>query len=206
MTELCFIRHGQTDWNARDLIQGSSDIPLNDTGRHQARATAELVAHERWDAIYTSPLSRASETAAIIATRLRLPAPVPLGELRERAFGEAEGLDIVERRARFRGRPVPGAETREEVLLRSIHAVEKIRSHERDARVIVVAHGGVINALLGHFSGGELGPGKTILRNASVSLFVWDGDWRIAWYNRTSGAGNAVAAGITSTLAEEESA
>jgi uncharacterized phosphatase len=186
MTELCFIRHGQTDWNARELTQGSSDIPLNETGRDQARATAELIADERWDAIYTSPLSRAAETAAIIAARLGLPDPSPRADLRERAFGEAEGLDIVERKARFQGRPVPGAEPWDDVLIRSIRALETIRDDEKDRRVIVVAHGGVINALLKHLSGGELGPGKTILRNASASLFVWDGSWRVAWYNRTA--------------------
>src|SRR5690625_1000475 len=68
MTLFGLVRHGQTDYNRQHLFQGSSDIPLNDTGReqaHQALATATPVA---WDAVITSPLARAQETGRIIAS------------------------------------------------------------------------------------------------------------------------------------------
>ena len=61
------IRHGQTDWNLADKLQGSSDIPLNDTGRGQALEAAGLLAGVEWSAIVSSPLGRARETAEIIA-------------------------------------------------------------------------------------------------------------------------------------------
>ena len=65
--QLYLVRHGETDWNAAHRIQGSTDIPLNATGRVQALATGRLLARRPWDAIYASPLSRAYETATIIA-------------------------------------------------------------------------------------------------------------------------------------------
>ena len=186
MTEICLIRHGQTDWNALARIQGSTDIPLNETGRAQARATAEMLAGEQWDAIYSSPLSRAFDTARIIAERLDL-APIHTDrELQERHFGAAEGLNAESRRARFGSGPIPGAETWDEVLQRARRMMEKIRRAHPDQRVIVVAHGGVINGLMAFLSDGEIGPGKTVIKNASANLVIWDGEWRIRWYNRTS--------------------
>ena len=93
MTLLYLVRHGETDWNLQRRIQGSTDIPLNNTGRQQASRTGRLLARRHWDAVITSPLSRAAETAQIIAVELDLPAPESLPELVERAYGEAEGLD-----------------------------------------------------------------------------------------------------------------
>src|SRR5690606_6630523 len=62
MTLFYLVRHGETDWNLERRVQGSSDIPLNETGRRQAARTARLLARRSWDAIYSSPLSRAMET------------------------------------------------------------------------------------------------------------------------------------------------
>ena len=127
MTELYLVRHGETDWNRQRRIQGLTDIPLNDTGREQARMTGMLLARRRfpgaqWDAVLTSPLSRAAETAAIIAGELGLPAPVSIATMVERNYGEAEGLDFVELERRFpprsrfpverRGRPWPPGSSR----------------------------------------------------------------------------------------------
>src|SRR4051794_10846449 len=121
MTELYLVRHGETDWNRQRRIQGLTDIPLNDTGREQARMTGLLLARRRfagahWDAVLTSPLSRAAETGAIIATELGLAAPQSIGAVVERNYGEAEGLDFRELERRFPpGTDVPGRETRGQV-------------------------------------------------------------------------------------------
>src|SRR5215211_8387218 len=84
-------RHGETDWNRDQRFQGHADPPLNDVGREQARELAERLADERLDAVYTSPLRRAGETAAIVAERLGLTAE-PLDGLREVDVGSWSGL------------------------------------------------------------------------------------------------------------------
>jgi uncharacterized phosphatase len=85
MTLLYLVRHGETDWNRQRRIQGSTDIPLNATGRDQAARTARLLGRRSWDAILTSPLSRAVETASIISGELGLGAPEVLEDIAERA-------------------------------------------------------------------------------------------------------------------------
>ena len=94
-TTLTLIRHGQTDWNLQRLLQGRTDIPLNDTGREQARAVGrELAASGRhWDALVSSPLQRARETARIIGAQLGLAPAGTYADLAERSFGDAEGYD-----------------------------------------------------------------------------------------------------------------
>ena len=73
---ICVVRHGETDWNTAGILQGWLDVPINERGRMQARELAQAFAGSRFAWVYTSPLSRASETAEIIAALLRLPPPV----------------------------------------------------------------------------------------------------------------------------------
>lgn len=147
---LYLVRHGETDWNRARRIQGSTDIPLNDTGRKQAATTGRLLARREWDAIYSSPLSRAAETASIIAGEVGLDAPVLIDELVERNYGEAEGLADPELARRFPGdTPVPGRETREEVAARVLPALVELAERHPDQAIVVVAHGGVIRSVLG---------------------------------------------------------
>jgi uncharacterized phosphatase len=92
LTTFALIRHGQTDWNAQRRLQGSTDIPLNDVGRGQARDAAAVVSAYEWDVVVSSPLSRAAETADLIAAGLGLSVCRRVPELSERSFGPAEGL------------------------------------------------------------------------------------------------------------------
>ena len=181
MTLITLVRHGQTDWNLERRIQGTTDIPLNDTGRADALAAAEvLAATGSYDAVYASPLVRAQETAQIIAERLDLDAPVTTRGLRERSFGEAEGIDVADYIARYGGwhSEVPGAESLEQVRDRALDSLERIvrasrrRSTPNQESIIVVSHGGVIRALLMHASGGSLPREGDQLRNGSVHRFV----------------------------------
>ncbi len=86
-------RHGLTDWNQRHIIQGKTDIPLNEEGRAQARITRDTLAQTPLEAIYVSPLIRARETAQIINELHHVPI-YPDQRLEERGFGDLEGADI----------------------------------------------------------------------------------------------------------------
>lgn len=180
MTLLTLVRHGQTDWNLDRRIQGSTDIPLNDTGRADATAAVALLADGSYDAIYASPLQRAQQTAQIIADGLGLAAPAVTRGLREREFGVGEGLLVEEYLTKWGDwtAAVPGAETLEQVRDRAMDSLERIalaarrRSAPRAESIIVVSHGGVIRALLMHVSGGTLPREGEALRNGSVHRFV----------------------------------
>lgn len=97
------IRHGLTDWNAIGKIQGQSDIPLNDEGRMQAAMLADRLLQEpySWDYCVTSNLSRAAETGKIIADKLGIPLLEPDQRIRERAYGQVEGLTAAEREEKW---------------------------------------------------------------------------------------------------------
>jgi uncharacterized phosphatase len=185
MTLLYLVRHGETDWNLQRRIQGSTDIPLNQTGRLQARSTGRLLARRSWDAIISSPLSRAAETAAIIADELGLPAPQIVDDIVERAYGEAEGLDDIELARRFPGTtPVAGRESRQEVSARVTPALLEIGENRPGQHVIITTHGGVIRTVLE-----AVAPGSDVHRgvritNGSIHSFRYvDGVLKLVAFN-----------------------
>jgi len=178
MTELYLVRHGETDWNAARRIQGRTDIPLNDTGRAQARQAAELLARRRWDAVYSSPLERAHETARIIAERLGLDDVTDVEAFVERDYGEAEGMGFDELEARYpEGVRAPGQETREQVAARVVPALLALAEQHPGERLVIVSHGGAIRSVL---QTAEPGTHHPRITNASVHSFrVEDGELRL---------------------------
>lgn len=178
MTELYLVRHGETEWNAARRIQGRTDIPLNDTGREQARQAAELLARRRWQGVYTSPLGRAHETARIIAERLGLAGVTDIDAFVERDYGEAEGMGFDEIEALYpEGVRAPGQETREEVAARVVPALLELAERHPGERLVIVSHGGAIRAVLQTAEPGSRHPRIT---NASVHSFrVEDGALRL---------------------------
>jgi broad specificity phosphatase PhoE len=178
MTELYLVRHGETEWNAARRIQGRTDIPLNDTGREQARQAAELLARRRWQGVYTSPLGRAHETARIIAERLGLDGVTDIDALVERDYGEAEGMGFDEIEALYpEGVRAPGLETRDEVAARVVPALLQLAERHPGERLVIVSHGGAIRAVL---QAAEPGTKHPRITNASVHSFkVEDGALRL---------------------------
>lgn len=178
MTELFLVRHGETDWNLAKRIQGAADIPLNGTGRAQARTTGRLLARRSWDGVYTSPLSRARETAELIADEIGASAPSPIAELVERNYGEAEGLSWQEIERRFpEGVRVPGRESREAVALRVVPALVRLADARPGQSLVVVSHGGAIRSVLN-----AVDPGSRfgMITNGSVHSFrVVDGGLKL---------------------------
>ena len=146
-------RHGETDWNVERRVQGKSDRPLNDTGRAQARALAEALEEEPLDAIYSSDLVRAHETARFVAERKGLGVTV-VPDLREKDFGTWEGLTDIEIRRRFpdasTGPSWGDGETPHELSSRVLAALERIAEAHPGGRVLVVSHGGPLRAVLRH--------------------------------------------------------
>jgi broad specificity phosphatase PhoE len=147
-----FLRHGETDWNAQGLSQGSTDIPLNAVGLHQARRAARTLQGAGIATIVASPLSRARVTAEIVAEALGLPVGFD-EDLREVAFGEQEGQPMGDWYDDWiAGRYTPaGAEGFVALLGRAVAAVN--RATAKPAPVLVVAHGALFRALrlaLGH--------------------------------------------------------
>ena len=150
---LALIRHGQTDWNLRGLMQGRTDIPLNATGREQALAAASALSDERWDAVVSSPLVRARETAELISTGLGVPLGGSYEELVEQDFGAAEGTPVSELDVRWPERDFAGKEPDHEVGSRGLRGIERIAGDHDGARVLVVAHGTLIRQTLAEISG-----------------------------------------------------
>ncbi len=152
MTTILLVRHGETDWNAERRVQGHSDRPLNETGRAQARSLAEELAAERIDAVYSSDLLRAHETARIVAETKGL-GVTAIPDLRERDFGTWEGLTDDEILARFPEAatgPWGDAETRQQMAERVADALRRIADAHPDGNVLVVSHGGPLRAVLTH--------------------------------------------------------
>ncbi|GGH35090.1 histidine phosphatase family protein [Microbacterium album] len=177
MTILALVRHGQTDWNRAQRIQGRTDVPLNDTGRGQARDAAERLRDGGYGRVVASPLQRAHETARIIAAVLGLEEPETHAGLVERDYGDGEGMIVTDYREAYGTGPVPGAEAPEHVTERALAAVRDIASRDDDVPTIVVAHGGVIRALLTHASGGRLPrPGERVENGASNVFRFVDGE------------------------------
>jgi uncharacterized phosphatase len=181
-TTIALVRHGQTDWNVQRRVQGSTDVPMNATGRAQARTTAERLAAEgAWDAVVSSPLTRAADTAAVIAERLGLPAARTHPALAERRYGSLEGLSTDEReRLRRSTTYIRGLESRGSVAARAVAGLVEIADGHRGRSVVAVTHGGVIQAVLLHL--GLPKPESGAIANGSVHelhvighrvTFVW---------------------------------
>jgi probable phosphoglycerate mutase len=142
----CYLRHGETDWNAKGWSQGNTDIPLNPTGIAQARAVASLLRNRGITSILASPLSRARVTAEIVAEALELPVTLDDG-LREVRFGVQEGQPMAAWFADWvAGHVTPeGAESFPDLRARAVDAAN--RALTRPPVVLLVAHGALFRAL-----------------------------------------------------------
>ncbi|MEZ5151122.1 histidine phosphatase family protein [Rhodococcus zopfii] len=189
-TRLALVRHGRTDWNRRGLLQGRTDVPLDEVGRGQARETARLletaagdtVATTTWDTVVTSPLSRAHGTGRIVAAQLGIAVAGTIPDLAERTYGAAEGLTRADAEQRWPGGDFPGLEPLAAVAVRGLRALGEIVAAHQGCRVVVVAHGALIRAVLDRMSPT---PAPRIV-NGAVSELEWSGRWTVRSVNRTA--------------------
>ncbi len=156
MRELWILRHGQTDLNASGVYFGSTDVPLNETGRAQARAVRSKMPEDGFDLCHTSPLLRASQTGALAVPDVAM---TPAPELAERALGEWEGLSVEQIRAldpagweswttQWQTYTPPGGESFLDVWHRVSTFLATHLARSDWERALLVSHAGPIRILL----------------------------------------------------------
>src|SRR5256885_3498106 len=194
VTRIIAIRHGETAWNVDTRIQGQLDVPLNDTGRWQARRLGQAVADEAIEAIYSSDLARARETAQALAETIGKPVVTDTG-LRERSFGTFEGHTWAEIESRWpdeserwRKRDLDfapaGGESLRVFYSRSVETATRLAAAHPGQTIALVAHGGVMDCLYRAASRIDLqAPRSWQLGNASINrlLYTPEGFALIGW-------------------------
>jgi probable phosphoglycerate mutase len=176
-------RHGETEWNRVGRWQGATDIPLSAVGREQARQLADRLRAHGIGQVHASDLSRASETAQIVAGALGLPSINLDPRLRERGFGCFEGLtreecaslhpEAWQRYLADRRSTPPSAEHQADVVARMGLAMATVAESIADGRpALVVSHGGAIRSFIAAVSGAPPPP----LANTALFLGIYDGD------------------------------
>jgi broad specificity phosphatase PhoE len=189
MTDIILVRHGQTPWNKEKIFRGSKDIPLNDQGREEARLAGEWLKEELIQAAYTSPLSRARDTARAIAGHHGL-AVRDLPGLSDLCYGDWEGLPLTEVKERYADLyrqweqsphlvRFPGGETLAEVRARAWAAVLSVLVLHPGETVLLAAHRAVNKVLIAAFLGLDdshfwrLGQDTTAINRFRLADGVW---------------------------------
>ncbi|MCG6944795.1 MAG: histidine phosphatase family protein [Deltaproteobacteria bacterium] len=198
MSRVYLVRHGQTAWNVGEIFRGRADIPLDETGKHEAHLAGETLKDETLHAVYSSPLSRSMETADNIA-KFHDISVTPLDAIVDISYGEWEGLGnqevqqkYPELHALWLSEPhkviFPGGESLDEVRSRTMAALENLLVKHQDENFVLVAHRVpnkvICCAVLGldnsHFW-------RIQQDTASTNLFVYqNGQWIISYLNDTS--------------------
>jgi probable phosphoglycerate mutase len=161
---ICIIRHGETDWNKRGILQGWLDVPINAQGREQAQQMALGLYEAGIDVVWSSPLARALETAKIVAATLQIPQPSVNDGLKERNFGAIQGipkdelaeLNPAQLEQILRRNPAAqfvGGESMDEFADRVLGAISSIGKCNLGKRVLLVTHGWVLDVVTRHVSG-----------------------------------------------------
>jgi len=186
------VRHGETDWNKKKLIQGITDVPLNKKGEKQAKELAQKLTHVRFDAVFSSDLIRAKRTAEIISLEKKL-AVKTTKALRERYFSEFEGksytkynqeiVNLLEsyRLAAINKKNIKGLETDGAMMGRLLPFLREVAVGYLGKTVLLLSHGGIMRSFLIHlgFASYETLPSGSInnlayikLRSDGVDFFI----------------------------------
>jgi uncharacterized phosphatase len=184
-THFGLLRHGQTDWNINFLLQGVTDIPMNQTGLEQVKLAAQAIQAKDWDVVLTSPLTRAKQTAEIIATHVGFSEVIEQELLIERSFGEAEGLSHEQWRAKYSNLDeIPGGESRQQLAARSQLLLDHVATEFKGKRVLAISHGALIRGLLAIASNNELPRDGERLGNASLNIIShFESSWKVVNYS-----------------------
>ncbi|EXI81042.1 MAG: Phosphoserine phosphatase 1 [Candidatus Accumulibacter appositus] len=201
-TRICFVRHGETSWNAEKRIQGNIDVGLNEEGLAQAEAAAQWLSPLPIEALYSSDLQRARQTAQRLASALQL-APILRPEFRERRYGLFEGLTYEQSRSRYPDvyqlfeERVPdfvipyGGESLRQLHLRVSAGLRRLVDEHPGQTIAVVTHGGVLDIVNRLVRGTSLHqPRDFLIPNAGIN-----------WVSATADCWHMEAWGVTDHLA-----
>ncbi len=176
---MLFVRHGLTDWNVQMRLQGREDVPLNENGKVQAEELGcvlrkAITDTEHISGIFTSPLSRAKDTAAYISKELDFEAAEICDGLIERNYSSLSGLTLAERKEKFPN-PKSYPSDMEDVASAAIRMKKvalklTLEKEENSSIIIAVTHGGVINSLFSFLTRGRAGTGKNVAKNCSMAI------------------------------------
>ncbi len=144
--KLYVTRHGETAWNRENIVCGVTDIPLNETGMEQAKATAQKLRDTPLDRVIVSPLLRARQTAALISQGRDLPMTID-PRIREQNYGIYEGASrfdegFLNNKKSFAVR-YPGGESQMSTAVRVYTFLEETARAFPEESVLVVCHGGI---------------------------------------------------------------
>ena len=190
-TEIILIRHGETEWNSQQRMQGHSNSDLSSVGQAQIQALGQWMKNVPFDHIYSSDSLRAKQTAEAITQfsghELQFDQ-----RLREKNFGVFEGLTSEEARERhpevFRLFKTAGSkyvidegESTQQLQDRALEIVNEIRIKHPEERVLLVTHGGFIRVVMKHSLGLPLEtPTRFLIRNTGVFCLVWEDKWLVS--------------------------
>lgn len=162
-TYVCVARHGETDWNIAGILQGWTDVPINEQGRRQAYELVGSFSHAKFSRVYSSPLIRSLETAEIIARSLRLDPPECHEGLKERHFGVIQGipkseladLNPVLLQQILKRNPATDfeqGESMDEFADRVLDAIISIARPNAGKRILAITHGWVMDVITRHIA------------------------------------------------------
>ena len=182
-TKVCFVRHGQTDWNLNGFIQGRENNPLNKIGIQQARDTARFLQSERWDIVISSPLIRAYDTAKETAKAVGLSSILLDSRFIERDFGEISGCEAMVYLEAPENQQWVGFETDQEIQFRVWEGMQQVLHDYTGKRVIVVAHSHAIKAFLTQIAPKQVQM-RSKFQNACSSFVLHTGEkWILERFN-----------------------
>lgn len=196
MLTLYLVRHGETDSNAEGRLQGHLPVPLNARGRRQADRLAQRLAGVPLDAILSSDLPRAQQTAEIIATAKGLPVftdarwrEINLGHWQGKLYREVkQAMDAADWHS-------PSGESRAQMRARVLHALEDLPARYDGKSILLVAHGGSCHTILAHIAGPDYGHAFHSWHNTAISTLAWEREsgWSVKnLYDDTHLQGDAI--------------
>ncbi len=185
--KIYLIRHGETNWNLEGKLQGREDIPLNNTGRQQAAMCGQALQGLNIKAILTSPLNRAKKTAEIIADTIGVQEVIVEEGLIERDFGTLAGVTYDKRKYFDTFGVEEGIEPWDLLQKRLLDCIRNRAEEFRKEEIIMISHGAAINSVVSALTAGEMGSGKTRLKNACINVICYkDGDLSLEQCNLTA--------------------